>query len=98
MMTKSNPTASETPTRRETSAMGCPALTEVGQVGWRPVAEGLPDAGLTVLICQEGDQDSIEIGCCHGEEDWADVYGEALANPTHWRDLPEVPMQGEVAP
>jgi hypothetical protein len=98
MMTTSNPAAPTVPSRiRSSAAEARPALTEVGLGGWRPAAKELPDVGLSVLMCQAGDQDSIQVGCCHGAEDWSTVFGDAVAAPTHWQDLPEVPMEEEVA-
>lgn len=99
MMTTSIPAAQTVPQRIRSSAQeDLPARTEVGQVGWRPVEQELPDAGLSVLICQAGDQDSIEIGAWHDDIGiWCSVFGEPLSAPTHWDHLPEVPLE-EVAP
>jgi len=104
MTTTSNTRPTETAARRRSSATvlrTSPAPQEVGEVPpaplWRLVGDALPDAGLSVLICQEGDQDSIQIGCCHEREEWTSVFGDAVATPTHWADLPEVAMEGRAA-
>lgn len=53
----------------------------------------MPDDRLSVLICQEGDQDSVELAYYDSELDlWSDIYGNDLDDPTHWADVPEVPM------
>ena len=88
--------------RRGEGAAACPAPTkEIGlppSRGWRSVKDDLPDDGLSVLICQAGDQDSVEVGAYASDVDgWYEVYGDQLEYPTHWMELPEVPLE-EVAP
>ena len=82
----------------------CPAPgKEIGQADssvWRSVFDELPDENQTVLICQEGDQDSIQLGAVYAEgavQEWASIHGEILDQPTHWAPLPEVPMEKGVS-
>lgn len=100
-------TTSDSPapgTRRTEGAAGaCPA-PEQGQSGgaivWRSVFDELPDENQTVLICRAGDQDSIQLSAVYAEgavQEWANNDGEILDQPTHWAELPEVPMEKGVA-
>lgn len=101
-------TTSDSPapgTRRTEGVAGaCPAPEQVGQSGgaivWRSVFDELPDENQTVLICRAGDQDSIQLGAVYAEgavQEWANNDGEILDQPTHWAELPEVPMEKGVA-
>lgn len=93
-------TTSDSPapgTRRTEGAAGaCPAP---GAIVWRSVFDELPDENQTVLICRAGDQDSIQLSAVYAEgavQEWANNDGEIL-EPTHWAELPEVPMEKGVA-
>lgn len=65
---------------------------------WIRVKDEYPDDGVTVLICEAGDQDSVKVGAWHSEiETWCCPFGDSLGEPTHWMHVPEVPLE-EVAP
>lgn len=53
---------------------------------WIPVADRLPDDGLSVLICTTGTAEPVWIGWLDGEE-WRDSEGDAVA-VTHWAAMP----------
>lgn len=72
------------------------ALTE--PITWHPVAEGLPDADLTVLLYLAEDERACE-GWCDGTDDdgmplWRGVDSTPLDafTVTHWADMPTGPI------
>jgi hypothetical protein len=100
MMTTSNGIPDEGVRRLEGANGVGPAPTqEVGPgLHWVAVATEYPDDGVSVLVCREGDQDSIDIGAWHSEiGQWCNPFGDLMDEATHWMDLPEVPLE-EVAP
>jgi hypothetical protein len=67
------------------------SLTET--ITWKAVADGLPDADLTVL-CAAGD--NVFEGFLDGEDGngrplFRDVTAVPVRDVTHWADLPEGP-------
>lgn len=64
-------------------------LTET--ITWIPVAEGLPDADLTVQVVTEGCAEPTWLGYLDGDV-WRDVENTEIV-VTHWADMLKGPAQ-----
>lgn len=60
-------------------------LTET--ITWHPVAEGLPDDGIAVLVATKNCEEPVWLGFLDGEQ-WRDVDATAI-EVTHWADIPK---------
>lgn len=59
-------------------------------ITWRPVAEGLPDDELTVLVAMDPafEGEPVWLGY-RAAAQWVEVSGDAIAGAvTHWADMP----------
>jgi len=63
---------------------------------WTPVAERLPDDGLSVLICTTGTAEPVWVGYLDGD-DWRDTDGTPV-EVTHWAELPVGVVQRQREP
>lgn len=59
-------------------------------ITWRAVADGLPDAELTVLIHNRAHQEPVWLGWFDGAGQWFDTEATPVV-VTHWADMPEGP-------
>lgn len=63
---------------------------------WIPVAERLPDDGISVLICTTGTAEPVWVGYLDGGE-WRDTDGTLVA-VTHWAEMPAGVVQRQREP
>ncbi|MGL4649998.1 MAG: DUF551 domain-containing protein, partial [Caldilineaceae bacterium] len=66
-------------------------------ITWIPVAERLPDDGITVLIALS-DGDVLSAWLDGDTQWWVEYYGSIVGEVTHWADLPAAPHEAEAQP
>lgn len=63
---------------------------KMGNHGWIPVADQLPESGKRVL---GGDEKGVYICYYHEDGKWVIGSLDCWANPTHWQPLPKPPEE-----
>lgn len=66
-------------------------LVELPDLDWVRVTDALPDDGVNVLACWNGDPDTMEAAYYDGAHWMRSTADVVFQTPSHWRHLPDAP-------